>query len=145
MGIIENLRFSFGLKTESLQTFITYTNVLEHSMNLTMPWYYHVQTGIKTIEIRVNDPKRQEWEQGDQLLVSLATDTSQRFRAQIIERQEWTSFREAINGVGLINALPNVRTLDEAIAVYESIPGYPEKAKVYGVVSFRLQILDRSC
>jgi len=62
----------------------------------------------------------------------------------IIELSYFDTFREAISNCGVKKVMPNARSLEESIKLYESFPhaegSYKEAAKKYGVLRIKLQI-----
>ncbi len=50
----------------------------------------------------------------------------------------YSSFRALLEGEGVSACLPNVKSVDDAVAIYKAIPGYAEKEAKFGVLALRL-------
>ncbi|MBR6072739.1 MAG: DUF3850 domain-containing protein [Bacilli bacterium] len=66
---------------------------MEHHMNL-VPWAFNeVKSGRKTIEVRLNDEKRQKMNVGD-IIIFTNTETGEQIKAKIIARHLFDSFKD---------------------------------------------------
>jgi len=93
--------------------------------------------------MRVNDEKRQQMNVGDIWKFKHAVDeTLPQYNTRIIDKKIYKSFEEAINETGYEKLLPNAKSKDEAIKIYNAFDNgnYELDAKKYGVVCFRLQV-----
>jgi len=113
-----------------------------HTMELSQPWFNLIAQGVKTIEGRPNDEKRQEVNEGDIIIFTEKHNPQNKIMTMIIERKDFVSFEQALKFAKLKNILPGFRTINEGLEkVYYNIPGYIDKEKKYGVVLFYLQLL----
>ena len=62
-------------------------------------------------------------------------------RAEITERRDFHSFKEMLEAVGYKKLVPEAVSLEAAVSLYDSIPGYTEKARNFGVVSLGLKVI----
>jgi ASC-1-like (ASCH) protein len=93
------------------------------------------KNGSKTIEIRLNDKKRQFLKIGDEIEFSLITDPTQSVTAKVVELNKFGKFKE------LFAAYPaheyGGENQDEWELMYEYYR--VEDEKKYGVLAIRLQ------
>jgi ASC-1-like (ASCH) protein len=72
-------------------------------------------------------------------------DSDRKFVSIVIELSYFKSFREAILDSGLRNVIPNARSLDKAVNLYESYPhklgNYKIASDHYGVLRIKLELL----
>jgi ASC-1-like (ASCH) protein len=116
-------------------------NIFESKLQT--PYYEYIKDGTKIYEMRVNDEKRQKMNIGDIWKFKHAVDeTLPQYNTRIIDKKIYKSFEEAINETGYEKLLPNTKTKDEAIKIYNAFDNgnYELDAKKYGVVCFRLQV-----
>lgn len=109
-----------------------------HSSDLQSPHFENISSGKKIYECRINDEKRQKMSVNHLWQLKHATNDNLSIMTIILERKEYKNFEEAIKSVDLEQLLPGVKTVEEAIELYHSFPGYKEKAEKYGVVIFKV-------
>ena len=69
---------------------------MEHTMNL-VPWAFEeVKSGRNTIDVRLNDEKRQKMNEGD-VIVFTNTETGEQLKALIVKRHLFDTFEELFN------------------------------------------------
>lgn len=100
-----------------------------------------IQLGQKTYEGRINSGAFQSYKIGDK--VNWFAGQELRVLTEIIDIRVFRTFEEMLTAVGYKKMLPSARSLEEAVAAYNSIPSYPERARASGVVAFGVKpILD---
>lgn len=118
----------------------------ESSARLPKIWSLHVQptyfelirTGKKKVEIRTADEEKKQIKTNDLIhFFHNKEDPTDHCVCHVTEIIETKTFREALETVGYTNALPHVTTLDEAVKIYDEIPGYREK-ETLGVLAFQI-------
>ena len=68
-------------------------------------------------------------------------------KAKIVELSYFKNFKKAIENVGIKKVLPNVRSLEDGIKLYENIShketnsNYKKAAKKYGVIRIKLELI----
>ena len=67
---------------------------MAYQMKLQSVPFEKIQNGTKTIEIRLNDEKRQNFNVGDEIEFSLISDTKQTVRTQVTELTHFPTFEE---------------------------------------------------
>lgn len=64
-------------------------------------------------------------------------------RCNIDNITKYSSFQQMLEQEGYKNCLTDVRSLEEAVRIYDQIPGYAERAARFGVVAIHLSIKGR--
>ena len=96
------------------------------------------------LEMYVNDEKRRKMKIGNIWKFRNANNENlPEFNTKIIDKKIYKSFEEAIKKVGYKKLLPNCKSIEEAIRIYNSFDGgmYEIEAKKYGVVCFKLKVI----
>ena len=105
---------------------------------LSDPYYDYVKSGRKIWEIRL---KKGGWEtlrEGNGVLLFRHGGRGEFIVVEVLERREYSSIREALEDIGMESAIPQARSVDEALKEYRRF--YSEgKERKYGVVAFRVR------
>lgn len=111
-----------------------------HKMKLKFEPFEKIKSGSKTIELRLNDEKRQLVKVGDFIEFTLLDDTAQKLTARVTALHHFDSFRELYAALPkekmgyTENEMPNPDHMDEY---------YPrEKQEQYGVLGIELRLTD---
>jgi ASC-1-like (ASCH) protein len=105
-------------------------------MQLDTIHFDNIKNGKKIYETRLYDEKRRKINLLD--VITFHDKGSKRtFKAHITELAIFKNFKDAIEEVGIKKVLPNVRSLEDGVKLYESFPSYKEGAKKYGVLRMR--------
>jgi ASC-1-like (ASCH) protein len=109
-----------------------------HPMGLRTSHFNQIKTGVKIIESRLLDEKRQRIQIGDEILFSLANDSSQQIRTEVIGLSKHATFSD------LFDALPNAHfgSTDKKylMGIYEYYSKEDEAR--YGVVGIIVKIIS---
>ena len=113
-------------------------------MKLDTIYFNYIKNRVKLYETRVYDKKRQKVKLLD--IVKFTDKGSNNiFEAKITELSYFKDFKEAILDTGLKKLLPNARTINQGIKMYESFPHsegtFKEGAKKFGVLRMKFMIL----
>lgn len=108
----------------------------QHELTLKQPYLGQIQSGLKTVEGRINNglPKRCK-----------VGDTMRFFNHQtevlctITKIETFTGFREMLDATGFKKCIPSASTLDAAFGEYQKISGYIERAKNSGVLALHIK------
>lgn len=107
-----------------------------HISGLQKMYFDMIESGQKTIEIRLNDEKRQNVNIGDSYVFGLDPERHKWIRKKIKNKYIFKDFSETCNKIDPIKA--GFSNRDEMKVVYNAI--YPnQKQKMYGVVAFELE------
>lgn len=113
---------------------------LLHYMKLKSSPFHKIQSGTKTIELRLNDEKRQQVQVGDFIEFTMMDDASQKLTARVIALHHFDSFTELYENlpkekIGYApDEIPNPNHMDEY---------YPrEKQAQYGVLGIEIEVMN---
>ena len=106
--------------------------------HLSEPWFSFVRDKVKTHEGRINIGFWKNLQLGDKFIF---WNEENEFEVEIAEKLIFSSFKEAINKIGLENVLPNYTNID--IAIEEVYYKYFTKddEQTYGIVMLKFNIL----
>jgi ASC-1-like (ASCH) protein len=111
-----------------------------HELTLRKKYIHQIKSGQKTIEGRINSGIVLSYKPGDQIRFFYQQDPSDDVLCDITAIQKYESFRELLRQEGYRKCLTDVRSLEEAVKVYDQIPGYAERAAKFGVVAIHLNL-----
>ena len=100
-----------------------------------------VRLGTKTVEGRVARAAYLAIHPGDWLHLESETD---RVVCNVLSVQKFSSFKDMLETVSYQACIPTAKSLEEALTIYLSFPGYKDLEKELGVVAFRIQYEDRA-
>lgn len=113
------------------------------------PYFTHLSTGLKTREGRVASLKYTACKPGDEIRFlfssSEANDSTPPFYATVVAVTTYPSFAAMMapeNG-GWRRAIPDAVSIEEAVAVYHSFPGYAEAESLHGVVALDVDVSNK--
>lgn len=114
-------------------------------MNLDSIYYNFILDGSKIYETRIFDEKRQKIKLLD-IIEFKERNSTNSFKGQIIELSYFDTFRDALVSAGLRKVLPNARSLEDGIGLYEQFPhkkygNYKKAAKEYGVLRMKFKLI----
>ena len=110
-------------------------------MNLDKKYFDQILSGKKIYETRVFDEKRKKLKLLEKIEF-VNRDDGKSFKAMIVELSWFPDFRAAIVEVGVKKVLPDARSLDEGVKTYHSFPGYKENSKKFGVLRFKICLIE---
>jgi len=96
----------------------------------------------KTVEARIHKGVFAKLKEGDFVDFFYMSKRSDNVICQISKKTLYPDFATMLKEEKVSQCLPALKAdqLSEAICLYESIPGYKEKAKTFGVVAFQLRV-----
>lgn len=113
-----------------------------HTMKLTASPFEMIQDGRKTIELRLNDDKRQRVQVGDQIAFEHLDDVDKTILVEVLALHYFHSFDELYQTLPLLKCGYTLDTLTTASASdmlsYYSL----EQQSQYGVVGIEVRIVD---
>lgn len=109
------------------------------NLSLKQQYFDAVKAGLKTVEGRLNRPRFKYLQPGMKISFT-ATNTHEVIECTIVELIIYPSFEAMLTSAGLKNMLPEICTIAEGIALYESFPGYKEEVEKFGVLAIRLHV-----
>jgi len=111
-----------------------------HYMNLASEPFEQIESGAKTIELRLYDEKRQTVSEGDTIIFSNLTDKRQ-ISARVLKLHTFDNFKELYNDLPLSKCGYAEYVLDSA-SPDDMLAYYPkEKQEKYKVVGIEIEIM----
>ena len=113
-------------------------------MKLDSIYYDLIKNKQKLYETRVFDPKRQKMKLLD-VIEFTNRETGKKMNAKIVELSHFKTFELAIRDCGLKKVMPNARSVEDAVKLYEAFPHdegtYKKGALKYGVLRIKFELL----
>lgn len=114
-----------------------------HEITLREPYLSQIRNGQKTIEGRINGGIVLNYKAGDTIRFFEGRNPLNEVICRITTITTFRGFREMLEASGFQKCLPGVRSLEEAVVIYEKIPGYADRARRSGVRAIHLELLPR--
>ena len=116
---------------------------MKHSMKLLESAYTLINSGLKTLEIRLFDEKRQKLNIGDTIEFSKLPDLEQKLTVEIVALLRYRSFKDLLSDFGMKyygrpNSYPINKFLNDLYVVYPK-----EKEQLYGVLAIKIKLLTQ--
>tara|TARA_Y100000310_G_scaffold340453_1_gene436305 strand:+ start:1176 stop:1529 length:354 start_codon:yes stop_codon:yes gene_type:complete len=117
---------------------------MKHDMKLLQKPFDLIQSGKKTIEIRLFDEKRQLLHTGDSITFSKLPDLQETVKVEIVDLLKYNSFRDLVSDYGMEyysypKDYPIKEFLKSVYAIYSE-----EQEKKYGVVGIKVRLMNKS-
>ena len=116
-----------------------------HQMNLHAAPFEMIARGIKTIEMRLFDERRQKIKVGDEIVFTHADDATQTLRARVLALHVFPSFAELYANLPLLKCgytEADIATADPAdMDIYYS----KEKQAQYGALGIEIELVTKLC
>lgn len=107
-----------------------------HKLNVKEKYYNMLKSGVKTIELRLFDEKRQQIKVGDDIEFSNNSATDDKFTAKVIKLHRADNFVELCKNIDCRNA--GFATEGELINVLEEFYS-PDRQQKFGVVGIEIK------
>lgn len=101
-----------------------------------------IQKKSKTKEARIAIPMFKKWKVGDTVKFFSRRDPSLYVITKITEINYYDSFYNMLSTEEVSPFIPDVDDLNKAVEIYHSIPNYYDREKIYGVLSFNLEVIS---
>ncbi len=98
--------------------------------------FERIVSGEKTIETRAGSPEYLSVAAGDTLNISCGNDS---INKTVTEVFHFKTIEELLNTIEIGEILPAGTTREQAIELWNSFPGYPERIRQYGIIAWRLK------
>ena len=96
-----------------------------------------ILSGLKTVEGRIAKPEYLALKPNE--LITFIDPNGKSCTAEICKVTHFTDFREMLE-ISTVQACIPGASLDEALEIYRSFPGYREKEKEFGVVAINIKL-----
>ena len=113
---------------------------MNHKMNLFPEPFEMIRTGQKTIELRLNDEKRQKIQIGDIIEFS-QKETKERLTAKVVGLHRYNSFSELYNELPLLSCGYTEADISEAKPEDMDLYYTPEQQSKYGVLGIEIKVV----
>lgn len=113
--------------------------VKKFQLTLRPQYIASINSGKKTIEGRIHQGIVKQFKKGDHLKLFNGKNPSESASCLIKDVRRYSSFKEMLTIEGVESCLPGVKTLDDAVKIYDALPGYAERAKTHGVAAIALE------
>ena len=136
MDTIKNKYLKYKFKYMNLKSNILIGGGDIHKMKLKEPYFTQVSNGIKTIEGRINDEKRQKIKVGDTIEFT-SEETGKIVYKSVSSLKSFNkdkTFSDVITEYNYNLLIPDAENVEEAIKVYTDIPSYVDNASKYGIL-----------
>ena len=114
---------------------------MKHRMKLNPSPFTMIKSGEKTIELRLNDEKRQKIKIGEEIEFENTDDSTQVLNAKVLNLHKFCSFEELYKSLPLLKC--GYTSDDVCTAQPSDMERYysAEQQKKYGVVGIELELL----
>lgn len=114
-------------------------------MRLDKIYFDYIKDKVKIYETRIFDEKRRKIKLLD-VITFINRETGDTFQAMITELSYYKNFKDAIVDVGVKKVLPNAKSLNDAVKIYNSFPHsdtqtYKQAAKKQGVLRMKFELI----
>lgn len=111
-----------------------------HKMSLFPEPFEMIKNGQKTIELRINDKKRQKIKIDD-YIVFVNTETGEKIMTEVTNLYRFQSFRELYQALPLLKCGYTKANIDNAKPEDMDMYYSPERQKYYGVLGMEIRII----
>lgn len=136
MDTIKNKYLKYKFKYMNLKSDNLIGGGDSHNMKLKEPYFTQVSNGIKTIEGRINDEKRQKIKEGDTIAFT-SEETGEIVYKSVSSLKSFNKekkFSDVITEYNYKLLIPDAENVEEAVKVYTDIPSYVDNASKYGIL-----------
>ncbi|MDX2346516.1 MAG: GNAT family N-acetyltransferase [Legionella sp.] len=111
----------------------------QHQCNLKDQYVRLIENGQKTYEGRVSTNYFKDYNVGDTVTWS---SNNRSVTTKITSRTRYNSFDAMLLDIGYKNMVPDARSHEHAVSIYNNIPGYREKATRFGVIAMGVEVCE---
>ena len=105
-------------------------------VTLKEPYLSQIQRGEKTVEGRIAAGMFRRISSGN--LIRFFNHNHE-VTCRVVSVKQYRSFEEMLKSEGFSRCIPGARSLEEAVRVYDTIPGYTERARQNGVLAIQIE------
>lgn len=109
-------------------------------LTLKKKYIEQIREGSKIFEVRPCTNRIEKIKVSDVVRFYYYSNSSDDVRCTVVARLHFDSFREMLECCGFANCIPTSQSIEEALAIYHSIPNYQQRALESGVVAFELEV-----
>lgn len=112
---------------------------MAHTLKVMQQFIHPIRMGLKTIEGRIHAGNPATFKVGDTIRFFCPPNEADDIHCTIVKIEPFASFKEMLEKTNFKHCIPSAHTLEEALAVYDSIPSYKERAKEHGVLAIHIK------
>lgn len=95
----------------------------------------------KTVEVRICQAFFRNLPPGNRIEFVGSDSPQHSVCCKIRYTKRYNNLRELLQREGFKNCLPNARSLDEAVSIYQGIPEYPHHVSNYGALAIAIDVI----
>ena len=111
-------------------------------LTLRKVYIHQIRNGAKTVEGRINSGMPAKVRVGDTMRFFYMSNASDDVFCRVEGVRSYPSFADMLEHEGHKACVPEQNSFDSACRLYESIPGYKDRAAQHGVLAIRLTVVD---
>lgn len=119
------------------------TSDIDFTFTLQDKYLLQIRDNRKTVEGRLFKNRFRDVRRGNTIKFTASYGNS--VICTVEKVVQYKTFRDMLTEEGLRNCLPDATSIDEGVRVYHSINGYEEGEKEFGVVAFRIKVIQSGC
>lgn len=108
-----------------------------YEISVSNPWFDYIKNKKKKVEGRLNKNVFSQLKKGD---IVIFTHNDMKIKTKIKRITKYKSFNDYLMQEGLRATLPNIKTIDEGIAIYRQFYS-EEKEREYGVLAIKIKLI----
>jgi ASC-1-like (ASCH) protein len=108
-----------------------------YEISVSNPWFNYIKNKKKKVEGRLNKNIFAQLKKGD---IVIFTNNDMKIKTKIKRITKYKSFNDYLTQEGLRTTLPNIKTIDDGIAIYRQFYS-EEKEREYGVLAIKIKII----
>lgn len=112
---------------------------MKHTLKLQPKYFELMKNGIKTIEVRLLDEKRQQIKVGDEIEFLKEPEREEKLLTLVKNLYFYPSFEELLNSYPIENFAGNENSKEELMSILNTFYSKEEQEK-YGVVGIRVEV-----
>lgn len=114
-----------------------------HNMKLNPEPFNMISLGQKTIELRLNDEKRQLINIGDEIVFTNTADSKQKITVVVVDLHRFNSFEELYNTLPLLKCGYTEKDITKASPKDMELYYSKEQQEKYGVLGIEIRAKDK--
>ena len=108
---------------------------MQHSMKLQRKYFQRIESGQKTVEMRLHDEKRQKIKEGDVIVFSDMENSEEKLKVRVTAISRFSTFDELYQNIPLSKLGYNTEEEQNSASAKDMEKFYPiEQQKEYGVM-----------
>ncbi len=119
-------------------------NKATYEFTLQKKYLDFIKDGSKTVEGRIGSGAFRNMKVGETIKFFDPKNPNNFVIVEVTQNNHYKTFRDMLVGEGVDKMLPDTKTVDEGVKIYERIPNYLERCKKSGCVGIGVKVLAKS-